>query len=43
MRRQLQIFKQQFGALVTPLPERKTEKITFHFDFEKGEYRCQNS
>lgn len=41
-RRQLKIFKEQFGALITPLEKPKVEKITFYFDFEKGEYKCQN-
>lgn len=43
MRRQIRLFKEQFGSWVTPLPERNAEKIMFHFDFEKGEYKCQNS
>lgn len=43
MRRQLQIFERQFGALFKPKLEPKVENIIFHFDFEKGEYKCQNS
>lgn len=43
MRRQLQIFRRQFGALFKPEAEQKNEKIIFHFDFEKGEYKCQNN
>ena len=43
MRRQLKIFRRQFGALFKPEAEQKTEKIIFHFDFKKGEYKCQNN
>lgn len=42
-RRQLKTFREQFGALIMPLERPETEKITFYFDFEKGEYKCQNS
>ncbi len=43
MRRQLQIFQNQFGGVFTPRDEARIGKITFYFDFEKGEYKCQNS
>ena len=42
-RRQLKIFREQFGALVVPLRKIEAERTTFYFDFEKGEYKCQNS
>lgn len=43
MRRQLRTLKRQFDALFAPQQTPKTERIIFHFDFEKGEYKCQNS
>lgn len=42
-RRQLQIFKEICGSWITPIKEHNPGKITFYFDFEKGEYKCQNS
>lgn len=42
-RRQVQIFKEICGSWITPIEERNPGKITFYFDFEKGEYKCQNS
>ena len=42
-RRQIQIFKEMSGSWVPPIEENNHEKITFCFDFEKGEYKCQNS
>lgn len=42
-RRQIQIFKEICGSSITPIEERNPGKITFYFDFEKGEYKCQNS
>lgn len=42
-RRQIQIFKEMCGSWITPIEERNPGKITFYFDFEKGDYKCQNS
>lgn len=41
MRRQLQILRRRQRR--PTLFGRAPEQITFHFDFEKGEYKCQNS
>lgn len=41
MRRQLQILRHRQRR--PTLFGRAPEQITFHFDFEKGEYKCQNS
>lgn len=42
-RRQIQIFKEMCGSWIPPIEERNPGKITFYFDFEKGDYKCQNS
>lgn len=42
-RRQIQIFKEIRGSWIIPIGEHNPGKITFYFDFEKGEYKCQNS
>lgn len=42
MRRQLQIFQNQLRGLIAPRDDTRVGKITFYFDFEKGEYKCQN-
>lgn len=43
MRRQLQIFQNQLRGLIAPRDDTRVGKITFYFDFEKGEFKCQNS
>ena len=42
-RRQIQIFKEMRGSWITPIGAHNPGKITFYFDFEKGDYKCQNS